>query len=99
MGALAVLSRALAPADIAVLPLSSDRSGAPAVTRFFATHEIAALPVLLDPHGAAATAFGARGIPTTILIDRNLKERGRLEGAADWDTPGAAAAVKALLGV
>ena len=38
MPALAALSRTLAPADIAVLPLSSDRGGATAVEAFFRKH-------------------------------------------------------------
>jgi thiol-disulfide isomerase/thioredoxin len=63
-------SRALAPSDIAVLPLSSDRGGAAAVRAFFDRHGITGLPVLLDPHGAAAEAWKARGIPTTLIIDR-----------------------------
>ncbi len=95
---LAELARTLAPHDIAVLPLSSDRGGAEAVRKFFATHEITALPVLLDPQGAAARAFDVRGIPTTLVIDRQGRERARLEGATDWATPEAAAAVRALTG-
>ena len=54
MPSLAALSKALAPADIAVLPLSSDRGGAPAVKAWFEAHGIAALPVLIDPKGALA---------------------------------------------
>jgi thiol-disulfide isomerase/thioredoxin len=98
MPALAVLSRALAPQDIAVLPLSSDRAGAKAVRAFFDTHEITGLPVLLDPKGAAANAWGAHGIPTTVIIDRKGMARARLEGAADWSAPEAAALVRRLVG-
>jgi hypothetical protein len=79
-----------------VLPLSSDRGGAAAVERYFREKEIEGLPVLLDPRGAAARAIGARGIPTTLLIDAQGRERGRLEGAADWADPAAVAAVKEL---
>ena len=82
-----------APDGIAVLALSSDRGGAPAVERFYREHGIAHLPVLLDPRGAAARALGARGIPTTVLIDRMGRERGRVEGAADWASPEAVAAL------
>ena len=96
--ALAALSRALAPQDIAVLPLSSDRAGANAVRAFFDAHGITGLPILLDPRGAAADAWGARGIPTTVIIARKGMERARLEGAADWSTPDAAALVRRLVG-
>ena len=64
MPSLQVLSKALAPQDIAVLPLSSDRGGADVVAAWYQAHGITALPVLLDPKGAMARAFNARGIPT-----------------------------------
>jgi thiol-disulfide isomerase/thioredoxin len=98
MPALAGLAKTLAPDDIAVLPLSSDRGGAAVVRKFYKAHEIGSLPVLLDPKGAAARAWGVRGIPTTIIVDKQGRERARLEGAADWATPAAAAKVKALTG-
>ena len=96
MPSLAVLSKALAPDDIAVLPLSSDHGGASAVRAFFARHAIAGLPVLLDPSGAAARAFGVRGLPTSVVIDKQGRERARLEGAADWSAASAAATVRRL---
>jgi thioredoxin-related protein len=34
-----------------------------------------------------ATAFNARGIPTTVLINTDGKVVARLEGAADWSSP------------
>lgn len=98
MPSLAALSKTLAPADIAVLPLSSDRGGANAVAAFFRRHAIAGLPVLLDPQGAAARAFGAQGIPTSVIIDKAGQEHARLEGSADWSTPEAATAVRKLVG-
>ncbi len=97
MPALAALARALAPADIAVMPLSSDRGGADAVRSFFAQHGIAGLPVLLDPKGAVQRALGVQGIPVTVLVDREGRERARLEGAADWATPAAIARVRTLV--
>jgi thiol-disulfide isomerase/thioredoxin len=96
MPALSALSKTLAPDDIAVLPLSSDRGGAPVVEAFYRQHGITGLPVLLDPKGAAAHAWNARGIPTSLIIDRRGRERARLEGSADWSTPAAAAMVRKL---
>ncbi len=98
MPSLDALSKALAPADIAVLPLSSDRGGADRVRGWFQEHEISGLPVLLDPKGALARAFDARGIPTTVIIDKSGRAVARLEGAADWGAPEAQALVKALVG-
>ena len=98
MPALAALSQALAPDDIAVLPLSSDHGGAAAVEAFYHEHGITGLPVLLDPRGAAALAWHARGIPMSVIIDRKGQERARLEGPADWSKPAAAAMVRRLAG-
>ena len=97
MPSLAALSKALAPDDIAVLPLSSDRGGARVVEAFYQEHGITGLPVLLDPKGAAARAWHARGIPTSLIIDKQGRERARLEGSADWSTPAAAAIVRKLV--
>ena len=97
MPSLAALSKALAPDDIAVLPLSSDRGGARVVGTFYEEHGITGLPVLLDPKGAAARAWGARGLPTSLIIDKQGRECARLEGSADWSTPAAAAIVRKLV--
>ena len=96
MPALAKLAGLLEGTKVAILPLSSDRGGAAAVEKFYREKGIEGLPVLLDPRGDAARAFGARGIPTTVLIDAQGRERGRIEGAADWADPDAVAAVKEL---
>jgi thiol-disulfide isomerase/thioredoxin len=98
MPSLEALSKALAPHDIAVLPLSSDRGGAKAVTAWFDAHEIGGLPVLLDPKGDAARAMDARGIPTSVVVDRQGRLCARLEGAADWSAPESIALVQRLAG-
>jgi len=96
MPSLAALSKALAPHDIAVLPLSSDHGGAKAVEAFFARRDITGLPVLLDPEGAATRAFKAPGLPTSVVIDKQGREVARVEGGADWSAPDAVAAVRKL---
>lgn len=94
---LAVLARELAPHDIAVLPLSSDAGGASVVSGWFRQHDVTGLPVLLDPHGALGSAWGGKGIPTTHIIDRDGKERARLEGAADWSSAASVALIQKLV--
>jgi thiol-disulfide isomerase/thioredoxin len=91
-------SRALAPSDIAILPLSSDRGGAEVVRAYFAAHGIAGLPVLLDPHSDAVHAWKARGIPTSLIIDKQGRAVAKVEGAADWSSPAAIALVRKLAG-
>lgn len=97
MPSLATLSKALAPADIAVLPLSSDRGGAPVVEAWFAKHQISSLPVLLDPHGDMARALGAHGIPMTVIIDTANQMVAQLVGAADWSAPATQALIRKLV--
>ena len=96
--ALAVLAAGLKGSSIRVLAASSDRGGAAVVEAFYRRHGIAGLAVWLDPKGEAARIWGARGIPTTIIVDREGREAGRLEGAADWGSEAAAAAVRGLVG-
>ena len=57
-------------------------------------------PILAErskAEGAAARAWGARGIPTTIIVDKQGQETARLEGAADWASDAAAARVRDLV--
>jgi thiol-disulfide isomerase/thioredoxin len=98
MPALAKLAAALAGERIAVMPLSSDRGGKPVVEAFYQRVGLSGLGVWLDPRGAAARALGARGLPTTVIVDRTGQERARLEGDAAWDTPAMMEAVRRLIG-
>lgn len=95
---LAKLAALVKGSNVVVLPLSSDRGGAPVVQRFYDEKGIKDLPILLDPRSAAVHAVGARGLPTTLLIDASGHERARLEGAVEWTDEAAVAAVKALAG-
>jgi thiol-disulfide isomerase/thioredoxin len=98
MPSLDALSKALAPHDIAVLPVSSDRGGAAVVQAWYSQHDITGLPILLDPRGAFARAFSARGIPTTVIINTKGEVVARVEGAAEWDAPAAQALIRKLAG-
>jgi thiol-disulfide isomerase/thioredoxin len=98
MPALDRLAALLAPEGILVIPASSDRNGRAQVEPFYARTGIKHLGIWLDPNSAAMRALGARGLPTTILIDRQGRERGRLEGAAAWDGEALVADVRRLCG-
>jgi thiol-disulfide isomerase/thioredoxin len=87
MPALDRAQTALAGEGIEVLALSSDRGGKPAVEKFYAEKGITRLGLWLDPRGAAGRALGIRGLPTTVVVDREGQECARLEGAAEWDKP------------
>jgi thiol-disulfide isomerase/thioredoxin len=87
MPALDRLEAALGGPDFAVLLVSQDRGGAHVVEPFFAKLGLKRLATYLDPPGALGQGFAVRGMPTSILIDRDGKELGRVEGAAAWDQP------------
>jgi thiol-disulfide isomerase/thioredoxin len=94
---LAKLSQALAPHDIAVLPLSTDRGGAKVVAAWYGQHDVTGLPILVDPRGVLSHAWGGQGIPTTHIIARDGKERARMEGAADWSSPASIELIQRLV--
>ena len=73
--------------DFEVLALSIDRDGVPAITKFFDEVGVRHLAMYLDSSTKAAPALGAVGLPTTLLIDRDGREIGRLVGPAEWDSP------------
>lgn len=86
MPALDRLDGRLADQGIEVVALSSDRGGAAVVEAFYAEHAIGNLAVALDPGMRAARALGVQGLPTTILVNADGREMGRLMGAAEWDS-------------
>jgi peroxiredoxin len=54
-------------------------------------------PLLLDQSQDVSTAFGVRGLPTTVIIDRQGHLVGRAIGPRQWDGPQATALLKDLL--
>ena len=98
MPALDRMAAALEKEGIVVLPLSSDRGGAAQVRRFYDVHAIAHLGIWIDKFGMAAQGWGARGLPTSIIVDRQGNERGRLEGGIAWDSEAAMATIRKLVG-
>ncbi len=98
MPQLAAAATALGPDRIAVLALSSDRGGAEIVRKFYTEHAIQGLDIWLDPKSEAARAWHARGLPTTLIIDRKGREVARLEGAAEWAHPDALTRLRRLVG-
>ncbi len=91
------LQAALGGADFTVVLISQDRNGAEVVQPFLAKLGLENLTSYLDPTFALFRAMGGRGLPTTILIDADGNELGRIAGAAEWDTPEALALIRYYL--
>src|SRR5581483_9289869 len=98
MPSLDKLQAQLGSRDFTVLALSTDREGLSIVQPFVDKIGVRNLPIYLDQSRAAQRAFGLRGIPTTMLIDREGREVGRLEGMAHWDSPEAMALMRRTIG-
>lgn len=87
MPALDHLQGALGGPNFQVVPLSVDRGGADVVRNFFAEIGIKKLEIYLDVSGVATRKLSVVGLPTTLIIDREGREIGRLIGPAEWDEP------------
>jgi thiol-disulfide isomerase/thioredoxin len=70
-----------------VVPLSVDRAGPEAVRKFYAEIGIEHLSLYINTSMRASFDLQAPGLPTTLLIDSEGRELGRLVGPAEWDTP------------
>jgi thiol-disulfide isomerase/thioredoxin len=79
---------------VVVIALSLDSGGPEVVKAFYEEHGIEHLKIYVDPSSRALGAFKVIGLPTTILIDRDGNDRGRVVGPAEWDD---AAAVDLVL--
>ncbi|MDC8802714.1 TlpA disulfide reductase family protein [Halomonas pacifica] len=86
MPTLDALQTELGGTDFEVVALSIDRKGIEVVNEFYQEVGIEHLAPYVDPTGMASANLGAVGIPTTLLLDRQGREIGRLVGEAEWDT-------------
>ena len=76
-----------------VVALSTDRGSADKPKKFLQELNITELAFFHDPKSQAARDTGLFGLPTTLLLDKQGREIGRLAGEAVWD----AAEVKVFL--
>ena len=90
------LQAALGGANFEVVALSIDRS-MDAVRKFFAEIGIQKLAIYRDSSAKATRQLGAVGLPTTLLIDREGGEVGRLIGPAEWDSPDIVAFISCVI--
>jgi thiol-disulfide isomerase/thioredoxin len=98
MPALDRLQAALGGEDFDVLAISIDRGGPEKAKAFLEEIGVKELGFYIDPSGKLFSQFKAVGMPTTLLIDRDGKEIGRLVGPAEWDAPEAVALIEAAIG-
>jgi thiol-disulfide isomerase/thioredoxin len=81
-----------------VVALSVDRSGPEGARKFLDSIGTKQLALYADPTARMASTLKAIGMPTTLLIDRDGRELGRLTGPADWHSEDAKALMRAAIG-
>ena len=79
--------KSLLKEDIVVLAISQDRQGAPVVQKFLKANKLYNLEAFIDKGGKLIRALKAKGLPTTILFNKENEEVGRVLGIAEWDAP------------
>jgi thiol-disulfide isomerase/thioredoxin len=80
-----------------VVALAVDRTGLEAARKFLDKIKIEHLDLYADPSTRSGSALRVVGMPTTILIDAEGREIGRLPGPAAWDSPDAKRLIEASL--
>jgi thiol-disulfide isomerase/thioredoxin len=97
MPALDRLETELGGKDFEVVAVNIDKGGPDKARAFLQETGAAHLALYTDPSGKLFAALKAVGMPTTLIIDRNGKEIGRLVGPADWGSPEAKRVIEAAV--
>lgn len=95
--ALDAMQRDMRGEGLRVAAIALDRLGWFAIDRL--TRELGVREVALfhDVNREAATAFGIVGLPTTVVLDAQGREVGRIVGEGAWSDPALRAQLRALM--
>ena len=72
--------------DIRIITIASGRNSKEAIDAFFDDNNLINLKKYRDPRGRIAVKYGVTALPTTVVINPNGIEIGRIIGDIDWDT-------------
>ncbi|HWK33848.1 MAG TPA: TlpA disulfide reductase family protein [Hyphomicrobium sp.] len=97
MPALSKLQAELGSDKFQVVALAVDKSGVEGARKFLDDIKADNLEAYADPTMKGGTRLGVIGMPTTILINGEGQEIGRLIGPAHWDSPEAKKLIEANL--
>jgi thiol-disulfide isomerase/thioredoxin len=82
---------------LAILAISEDIGGKKVVAPFIKKLGLRLVKIYLDPKSRVGQGFNVDGLPTSIVIDRQGRVVGRIEGEADWTSPRLLAVVEPLV--
>jgi thiol-disulfide isomerase/thioredoxin len=91
------LQSALGGKDFDVVAVNIDRGQSDKPKSFLAETGATHLQFYTDPSGKLFNTLKAVGMPTTLLLDRDGREIGRLVGPAYWDSSESLALIKAAI--
>ena len=91
------LQQALGSEKFEVVAVSLDKQGAAASQKFLDDVKAKALKLYVDASAKTGTTLKLIGMPTTILINKDGVEVGRLAGPAEWDSAEAKALIEAAM--
>lgn len=97
MPALDRLQKELGGDAFEVVAMSVDRAGVAASQKFLDEIKVANLKLYADSSAKSVGQLRATGLPTTLLIDREGREIGRLAGPAEWDGADARRLISSVL--
>jgi len=97
MPALDRLQGAMGGDNFEVVAVSIDRKGAKVAQAFLDEIKTKYLKLYIDKTSKVARESEAFGMPTTILLDREGRELGRVIGPAEWDSNQAKALITAAI--
>ena len=80
-----------------VVAVSVDRAGLKGARKFLDATKASRLGLYADPSARAAATLRAIGLPSTLLVDGEGREIGRLLGPAEWDSDDAKRLIRAVV--
>jgi len=97
MPKLNALESELGGKDFQVAAVNIDRGGPDKARKFLNETSATDITLYTDPSGKLFSTLKTVGMPTTLLINRDGKEVGRLVGPADWASPEAKKLIEAAI--
>lgn len=80
-----------------VVAVSSSLETIPAIRKLYHQKGIKNLKIYSDSQAKFATAADVRGLPTTLLINEDGMEIGRIRGIMEWESPALKAQIRSLI--